>query len=260
MLFPFGIRFCFGAHELCLMNNNPLSWRDAFTFSRSERRGFFLLTLVLVLTIAARVVYFRCISPSKIVFRIPNEWLIADSVYVDSKIKVQNAPSRFFDKSDESKGRFTRNTYRFDTVPVGAYSAPFKRSRIIELNTADTLELRGLPSIGPWLARKIVEYRERLGGFYSSDQLLEVYRLTPGKLDTIAPFLVIDTNMVRRIDINNIQLEELLTHPYLSRSQAKGLLAYRQKHGAFDHISEIRKCLLIDEKTFEKVRDYMEVR
>jgi DNA uptake protein ComE-like DNA-binding protein len=66
--------------------------------------------------------------------------------------------------------------------------------------------------------------------------------------------------MVRRIDINKIQLEELLNHPYLSRSQSKGLLAYRQKHGAFGSISEIRKCLLIDEKTFEKMRDYMEVR
>ena len=252
MLFPFGIRYFPLTHEFCPMNDKPLNWREAFTFTRSERRGFFLLTLALALTVAARVVYFRCVSPSKIVFRIPNEWLITDSVMVDS--------SNFFSPGYESKGRFTRKSSRFDTVPMGTYSAPFKRSRIIELNTADTLELRGLPSIGPWLARKIVEYRERLGGFYSNDQLLEVYRLTPGKLDTIAPFLVIDTSMVRRIDINNVKLEELLNYPYLSRSQSKGLLAYRQKHGPFGSISEIRKCLLIDEKTFEKVRDYMEVR
>jgi DNA uptake protein ComE-like DNA-binding protein len=242
------------------MNDKPLNWKEAFTFTRSERRGFFLLTLLLVLSVAARVVYFRCVSPSKIVFHIPNEWLLTDSLFVDPSNDAQHAASNFINREYGSRGRYMRNTSRFDTVPMGSYSAPFKRSRIIELNTADTLELRGLPSIGPWLARKIVEYRDRLGGFYSSDQLLEIYRLTPGKLDTIAPFLVIDTSMVRRIDINKIQLEELLNHPYLSRSQAKGLLAYRQKHGAFVSISQIRKCLLIDEKTFEKVRDYMEVR
>jgi DNA uptake protein ComE-like DNA-binding protein len=206
------------------------------------------------------VVYFRCVSPGKIVFRIPNEWLLTDSLFVDPLNGTQHAASDFINREYGSKGRYMRKSSPFDSVPIGSYSAPFKRSRIIELNTADTLELRGLPSIGPWLARKIVEYRERLGGFYSNDQLIEVYRLTPGKLDTIAPFLVIDTSMIRRIDINNVQLEELLVHPYLSRSQAKGLLAYRQKHGPFGSISEIRKCLLIDEKTFEKVRDYIEVR
>jgi competence ComEA-like helix-hairpin-helix protein len=143
---------------------------------------------------------------------------------------------------------------------VQAHASPFKRSRIIELNTADTLELRSLPSVGPWLSRKIVEYRERLGGFFSTEQLLEVYRLTPGKLDTIAPFLVIDTSWVERVNINTVTLEELLQHPYLSRSQAKGLLAYREKHGPFESVADLRKCLLIDEKTFEKMSDYVKVR
>jgi DNA uptake protein ComE-like DNA-binding protein len=131
---------------------------------------------------------------------------------------------------------------------------------VVELNTADTIELRSLPSIGPWLARKIVEYRERLGGFRSADQLLEVYRLTPGKLDTIMPYLVIDTTMVKRIDINAVQPEELMRHPYLSRSQARGLLAYRDKHGPFAEVAHLKRCLLIDENTFEKVRVYVEVR
>ena len=147
-----------------------------------------------------------------------------------------------------------------DSVPQRSYAQPFKRSRMVELNTADTIELRSLPAIGPWLARKIVEYRERLGGFYSADQLLEVYRLTPGKLDTIMPYLAIDTSWVRRIDINSVTLDVLSKHPYLSRSQARGLLAYRDKHGPFAALADLRRCLLIDENTFEKVRVYVEVR
>jgi DNA uptake protein ComE-like DNA-binding protein len=37
-------------------------------------------------------------------------------------------------------------------------------------------------------------------------------------------------------------------------------MAYRDKHGRFGTLADLKKCLLIDEKTFEKVCDYMEVR
>jgi competence protein ComEA len=74
------------------------------------------------------------------------------------------------------------------------------------------------------------------------------------------PFLAIDTSVVKRIDINAVLSEELMRHPYLSRSQARGLVAYRDKHGPFAVVVDLKKCLLIDEKTFEKLRDYVEVR
>jgi DNA uptake protein ComE-like DNA-binding protein len=242
------------------MSNKHLSWREAFIFNRSEKRGFLLLTLLLLLTVAVRVVYFQYIKPPHIAFSIPEKWTIGEAISNQTTSEALDTSFHHPYRKNDLYQRSVHNRWPFDSVPMKAYSSPFKRSRIIELNTADTLELRGLPSIGPWLSRKIVEYRDRLGGFYSSEQLLEVYRLTPGKLDTIAPFLVIDTSWVRRININTVTLDELLQHPYLSRSQAKGLLAYRGKHGAFDSVADLRKCLLIDENTFEKMRDYVKVR
>ncbi len=237
-----------------------MNWRDAFTFSRSEKRGLLVLTILFILSVSVRIIYFRLITPAQVVFQIPVEWTLADSLNIEKQLDSSSTASRFYGRNVASKGRAVSEKFEFDSIPVRLYNAPFKRSRVVELNTADTIELRGLPSIGPWLARKIVEYREKLGGFYSKEQLLEVYRLTPGKLDTIAPFLMIDASLIKRIHINHVTLDELLIHPYLSRSQAKGLLAYREKHGPFERIEDIRKCLLIDEKTFEKVRDYMEVR
>lgn len=242
------------------MNNNPITWREAFTFSRSEKRGLFLLTTLVIVSIIARVIYFRCIPPSQVVFQIPLDWSMVDSMAIDSQINTRFPASNLHYREDAPNEHFTNKSSRFDSIPKSSYTAPFKRNRVVELNSADTLELRGLPSIGPWLARKIVQYREKLGGFYSKEQLLEVYRLTPGKLDTIAPLLMIDTSLIKRIQINQVNLEELLNHPYLSRSQAKGLLAYREKHGTFGKVEDIMKCLLIDEKTFEKVHDYIEVR
>ncbi len=246
--------------ELCCMNNKPLSWREAFTFNRSETRGFLLLTILLLLTIAARVVYFRFIKPAELVFIVPPEWTLSDSIINLTSSEALGTSIDYSNRKNDFYRRANQYQWSFDSVPVQAHASPFKRSRIIELNTADTLELRSLPSVGPWLSRKIVEYRERLGGFFSTEQLLEVYRLTPGKLDTIAPFLVIDTSWVERVNINTVTLDELLQHPYLSRSQAKGLLAYREKHGPFESVADLRKCLLIDEKTFEKMSDYVKVR
>ncbi|MFM7725264.1 MAG: ComEA family DNA-binding protein, partial [Flavobacteriales bacterium] len=186
-------------------------------------------------------------------FSIPVEWQSAVILPPDSGV----GDHRFIGNYSNAGAR---SRFRTDTLVPRNYSPVFKRSRMVELNAADTLELCALPAIGPFLARKIVEYREKLGGYFSTDQLLEVYRLTPGKLDTIRPYLVIDTSLVRRIDVNTVSLDALLKHPYLSRSQARGLLAYREKHGPFSQLADLTKCLLIDEITFEKMRDYVEVR
>jgi len=239
--------------KLCPMENNRYKWRDAFIFSRTEQRGFLVLTCILVFIVVGRIIYFRYAAPSPIVFTIPSEWL---EVVANSTDPVDDN-KRFSERysSEKSRSRFGR-----DTIEPHGYNPVFKRSRMVEINAADTLELRALPAIGPFLARKIVEYREKLGGYYSHDQLLEVYRLSPGKLDTIRPFLIIDTTLVRRIDMNSVRLDDLLKHPYLSRSQARGLVAYREKHGPFSRLEDLKKCLLIDEITFEKLRDYVEVR
>ena len=242
------------------MENTRLKWREAFTFTRSEMRGFRVLTFLLFAVMVGRVGYFRFVAPAAIHFHVPTEWLAADTLQLAEK-SGWNGDSQNADWRDKfKKGQYTKFKSWRDSVPQRSYAQPFKRSRIVELNTADTIELRSLPAIGPWLARKIVEYRERLGGFYSADQLLEVYRLTPGKLDTIMPFLAIDTSWVQRIDINAVTLDVLNKHPYLSRSQARGLLAYRDKHGPFAEVAHLKRCLLIDENTFEKVRVYVEVR
>ena len=43
----------------------------------------------------------------------------------------------------------------------------------LSLNTADTTAIKQIPGIGSYYARKIVNYRERMGGFVSTAQLAE---------------------------------------------------------------------------------------
>jgi competence protein ComEA len=44
----------------------------------------------------------------------------------------------------------------------------------LNLNMASTRELEALPGIGPALAKKIVEFREKKGGFKRIEELLAV--------------------------------------------------------------------------------------
>ncbi|MFM7814654.1 MAG: ComEA family DNA-binding protein, partial [Flavobacteriales bacterium] len=155
---------------------------------------------------------------------------------------------------------FPRRVNQFDRPP-----SPFRQhdwayhptAMRVELNSADTIELRKLPAIGVSIARRIIQYRERLGGYHALHQLLEVYRMTTGKLDTIQPFLVIDPSLIRKISINQISAQELGHHPYISPSQARALIAFRDKHGPFRSPPDLLQCLAMDAETLKQLEPYL---
>ncbi|MFM9985650.1 MAG: helix-hairpin-helix domain-containing protein [Flavobacteriales bacterium] len=130
---------------------------------------------------------------------------------------------------------------------------------ILEINSADSFDFRKLKGIGPYLSRKIVSYREKLGGFYSVDQLKEVYHMDPLRIDSLRFQMLTDTSLIQRIHINRIEVAELMGHPYLNKQQARALIAYRDQHGPFKSVSDIRKSVLIDEKTYQKIAPYLTV-
>lgn len=138
-------------------------------------------------------------------------------------------------------------------------SASKRKSWKIELNSADTTDLKGLRGFGSFTAKKIVEYRRNLGGFLTVDQLLEVWPIKPELLDSVREFILIDPGLVEKININTVELERLKKHPYLTLPQAKSLIAYRNKHGLFLQIDDIKKSVLIDEITFGRLKPYLTI-
>lgn len=141
--------------------------------------------------------------------------------------------------------------------------APYERMapRSVEINTADTTALIALPGIGPAFAKGIVNYRDKLGGFVSMDQLAEVYILgdKPDAVLKLKEFLILDTLAVRRIPINTCSVEELAAHPYVRWKIAKPLIAYRTQHGPFAQVAAIRACAAVDEALFRKLAPYLSV-
>ena len=143
-------------------------------------------------------------------------------------------------------------TEKFDTF------RPAKRQPLtIELNSADTLTLQLLHGIGPAYARRIVAYRERLGGFRSKAQLLEVYGFTPELLENIAPHLTIDTLALKKIAINSTPLKQLIKHPYIEYYQARDIVRLRNNGQTFSSADDLRAVPSMTDSTLARLMPYL---
>jgi len=129
----------------------------------------------------------------------------------------------------------------------------------ININLADSTEFRELKGIGDVFSSRIVRYRNWLGGFYTEKQLLEVYGIDSVLFESIAPYLSISINSVRKININSCNKKNLSTHPYISYKIAESIIKYREHHGPYKSINDLKLIPLIDEKLFRKIAYYLEL-
>lgn len=126
---------------------------------------------------------------------------------------------------------------------------------IVELNTADTAQLATVAGRG--LARRIVGYRNVLGGYFSTAQLSEVYDMTNEKLTALLPHLTIDTTKIRRIGVNRASVEQLKRHPYINFYQAKAIYELRRAKQRLNAIDELRHLEEFSPADIEKLTHYL---
>jgi competence protein ComEA len=136
-----------------------------------------------------------------------------------------------------------------------------KKSReAFNLNTADTTQLKAIYGIGSVLAKRIITFREKLGGFMQMEQLKEVYKLDSAVIERIEKASFIEENFVpRKVNINSADVKELQGHPYISDKIAKAIVAYRFQHGNFNTVEELKKVHLVDETLFTKIYPYLTI-
>ena len=116
----------------------------------------------------------------------------------------------------ESKGSGWVTTERYPGPPKReSYLPKLKPGETMDLNRADTTLLRRIPGVGPSYARRIAKYRDLLGGYYCVEQLQEVYGMTRGKYDSIAPYVIV-RSLPKKIVL---RVDSITRHPYLSYAQ-----------------------------------------
>lgn len=145
----------------------------------------------------------------------------------------------------------SRSSFRDSLKPH--YPAKLQFTETVDLNAADTTLLMRVPGIGRYFAREIASYRQRLGGFYSIDQLLEIEEFPEKAL----PYFVVHETTTK-IAVNRLTLNQLKRHPYINYYQAKAIVDYRRLRGPLKSLDDLRLHKDFDAKDMERLSHYVE--
>ena len=217
-----------------------MSWRDFFYFSKGERNA---LILLLCLISAAGIILFLTSLPTNKL----SEITPVTSLQIQSGEAVSTSGSQIdaipSDDSSVSSGQSVPVPSRQQSLPRESTSdrvnrltssqttyvrtEKFEAGTIIELNSADTTTLKKIPGIGSAFANRIVRYRDLLGGYYTVQQLAEVYGIDEERYAAFIPWFTVDESSIQKLPVNSLPQDSLSRHPYINYRQARAIVQLR---------------------------------
>ena len=246
-------------------------WKDFFYFSRRERQGILILIVLIAGVFLGKYLFTPKVSePAETSIELSendeNQEVIPEKVneqtvqnpYVSANQKTNyasakpNQPSEkrnYYSSTAESRTQPKQNQY-----PV---TEKFAAGTVIEINTSDTLMLMKIPGIGAAFAKRIVSYRNLLGGYYRLEQLQEVYGMYEELYEKIISFLQADTNIISPIPVNTASIDKLRLHPYINFYQAKAIVEIRKKKGKLENINELSLLEEFTTEDLERIKHYL---
>ena len=211
-------------------------------FFNSPRGEFIATAVLLALIIAVFSAY--CLYDTKAAgpadldkFRSEVERFYAEQQAADDSARA--AREKRWQRGGNGKGG---GYWRDDTIRGRGDSSKFQPYRPqyeivkIDLNRCDTSDIMRVPTFGSKRAQKLVEYRERLGGFHSFSQLKEIYVLQNVDLELCEKYFILSPTHIRKIHINTATYKELIAHPYMDAYLTKTILSYRDKNGKINNM------------------------
>ena len=135
-----------------------------------------------------------------------------------------------------------------------ANSGKLSPGQTVSLAEADTTQLQQIPGIGPYFARRIVEYRQRLGGYADVSQLMEIEDFPEKALD----YIQLETTEITPLNVNRLTQAQLRRHPYISYYQAKAITEYRRLYGPLKDISQLSLLKEFTDDDLRRLRPYLE--
>lgn len=298
------------------------SWKNVFTFSAGEKRGIYVL-LIIILILAGAIWYYRYYPPAfpkqdysafekevdeflaaqkqDTIKTIAAEEGIANKTSVkqsityfdfdpnnlpvenwkllglnDGQIRAINnyqAKGGKFRKKEDLKKMYVISDADYARLepyikiqgqqPNTAEHSDKKFSSPVihvDIGTADTVELLSVKGIGPSRARGIYKYRQLLGGYYSVNQLREVYGIDSAAYAEIAEQVFVkDSTSINRININTASSEQLSKHPYIRKKLAEIIVRYRTQNGNYSDIATLKKMPLVNDSLYFKLAPYLTI-
>jgi DNA uptake protein ComE-like DNA-binding protein len=211
------------------VNLDPL--KKWFGYNRSERRASFTLLVIIFLIFAARMAI-----PAR-------------------NLKVEDITENVTFVTNDRDDSYRLSGQENQTNILRQQKAVRKK---IDLNSCDSAMLESLPGLGPVLSKRIIRFRNLLGGFVSVDQLKEVYGLPPETFEMISDRFYIDSSLVRKIKINVAGYGDLSRSPYLEKYEIQSILKYRKIAGRIASSGELVENKIISDSTATKIGPYLD--
>ena len=142
-----------------------------------------------------------------------------------------------------SRGTGTKSSQKKQEEQAEEPKPVKKAIPIVDLNTVDSTTLVELPQIGGYMASRILEFRDKLGGFVDMEQLRDVKGMDEARFATIQPYIKIVEAEICKIDVNRADFKTLVHHPYLSYEQVKRIFNQREKRGMIKNWAQLEALL-----------------
>ncbi|MGN1236439.1 MAG: ComEA family DNA-binding protein [Bacteroidaceae bacterium] len=193
------------------------------------------------------------------VFRAPDDlgriYTLSQKDYLRLKPYIRISP-----QYQKSKKQYQSSKKHEDTVVEQPLEKPtyisykLQRGQTVDINIADSVMLQKIPGIGPYYARKIIRYRDRLGGFVSVSQIKEIQGLPVD----VEQWLSLSCCAIEKLQINHSTFGKLLRHPYLDYKQVVAIFNFRKTHGDIHSFDELRNCSEFSSSDFARLKPYID--
>lgn len=142
-------------------------------------------------------------------------------------------------------------------LPSSDFVKASRKIELIDLNTADSVALLTLNGIGPSFAKRIIKFRNLLGGFYNTSQLLEVYGFDSARYEKVNKYCFADPSGIEKIHLNKVTTDELRKHPYFDYYLAKAIVDRRIIVGKYTSLEQVAELPLVHSALFDKIKNYL---
>lgn len=220
-------------------------------FSRFERNGIILLSCLIIIAIISKKYVVEYYGNKSVKF-IENDTLLI------ARLQQQISQAKETEKNYYSTQK--KEQYSSTYTPTAIATQPNSDFKI-EVNSATEEEYDKLYGIGKVFAERIVTFRNKLGGFYSIEQIKDVYGIQDSVFQNFKKHLTIKPKKAKKININTASFEELTTNPYLFSTVAKQIIGYRTKVKPFESVEDVKNLYFVKDhpEHYQKMLPYISV-
>jgi DNA uptake protein ComE-like DNA-binding protein len=215
--------------------------KNYFGFSNRESRGFTLLIPTLLVLYAVPMLYESIIAKRN---------QINYETYLNKMDSLENLGwNRVETQYDLS--------YSQDTSKTNFRGRNLPQLNKISFDDADSIVLQIVPGIGSAIAGRIIKFRDAIGGLHSSEQLLDVYGMSPEVMKRVYEYFEFKPGIKVKININSADVQNLAAHPYINYGSAKVIVAYREHHGPYRVADDLLKVKIFSQEWIDRIKPYI---